>query len=367
MAGLARHAAFARIHRGDELEAGRIGDVIIGAGHLRLARLQRLAQGLEDARLEFRQFVEEQDAMVAERNLAGPRLQPAADQCGHAGRMMRRAEGALAGYLAFRQFTGKGGDHARLQHLARIHGRQDRGQALRQHGFARPGRAHHQQMMAAGRRHFERPLRSLLTLDVLQIRKPAHVLGEAGLRPRQDLRALHMIEYLDDRLWAEDIDVIPGPGGFRAAGPGADEAEAPSIGGNRRGQCPGDGAQCAIEAHLADHDIAVEEILRQDAQRRKHGERDGEIIVAAFLGEVGRGEIDGEPLARQRQAHGKERRPDPLAAFHHRLVGEAHNIELDLARQELGLDIDRHSLDALEGDRRCMRRHESPSVQTITA
>jgi len=33
---------------------------------------------------------------------------------------------------------------------------------------------------------------------------------------------------------------------------------------------------------------------------------------------------------------------------------------MDLARQKLGLDIDRHSLDALEGDRCCMRRHESP-------
>ena len=82
--------------------------------------------------------------------------------------------------------------------------------------------------------------------------------------------------------------------------------------------------------------------------------------MAAFLGEIGGGQIDGKPLARQRQANGKERRPDPLAAFHNSLVGQADNVELDLARQELGLDIDRHRLDALKGDRCCMRRHESP-------
>ena len=82
--------------------------------------------------------------------------------------------------------------------------------------------------------------------------------------------------------------------------------------------------------------------------------------MAAFLREIGGRQIDGEPLAGQRQTHGKKCRPDPLAAFHHGLIGQADNVELDLARQELGLDIDRHRLDALKGDRCCMRRHESP-------
>ena len=41
---LARHAALARVHRGDELELRRIGDVIIGPRHHRLARFQRLPQ-----------------------------------------------------------------------------------------------------------------------------------------------------------------------------------------------------------------------------------------------------------------------------------------------------------------------------------
>ena len=55
VARLSRHAASARVHRGDQLEARRIGDVVIGARHHGLARLQRLAQRFQHARLEFRQ------------------------------------------------------------------------------------------------------------------------------------------------------------------------------------------------------------------------------------------------------------------------------------------------------------------------
>ena len=49
-----------------KLEARRISHVIIGARDLRLARLQRLAQSFEDARLEFRQFIEEQDTVMVQ-------------------------------------------------------------------------------------------------------------------------------------------------------------------------------------------------------------------------------------------------------------------------------------------------------------
>src|SRR5205809_1107948 len=66
----------------------------------------------------------------------------------------------------------------------------------------------------------------ILALDVPEIGQLAHLLGNARLRPRQDLRALHMIEDLDDRLWADDIDLLAGPCGFRSARLRADEAEA---------------------------------------------------------------------------------------------------------------------------------------------
>ncbi len=262
--------------------------------------------------------------------------------------------------LAIRQFTGERGDHARLEHLARFHRRQDRRQALRQHGFAGAWRADHQKMMGARGRDLEGALCRFLALDVLQIGKVPAVLGHAGVGARQNLRAFHVIENLDDGLRRQYVDVIASPGRFRPAGLGADEAKAPGIGGNGRRERARDGAQGTIEAHLANHQIAVEEILRQDAQGCEHGQRDRQVIVAAFLRQVGGREVDGKSLARQRQAHGEECRPHALAAFHDRLVGKSDDVELHLARQELRLDIDGHSLDALKGDRRCMRRHQSP-------
>ena len=81
-ARFAYFAAAARIHRRDQHEAGRVGDTVIGAGHRDLAILQRLAQRIEHLRLEFRQLVEKQNAVMGKRHLARPRMQTAAARAG---------------------------------------------------------------------------------------------------------------------------------------------------------------------------------------------------------------------------------------------------------------------------------------------
>ena len=43
-------------------------------------------------------------------------------------------------------------------------------------------------------------------------------------------------------------------------------------------------------------------------------------------------------------------RLDPVAALGHRLVGQADDAEIGIPRRDLHLDVDRNSLDALEGD-----------------
>ena len=75
--GIAQVAAAARVHRRDQLHARREGDMRIGARDVDLARLQRLAQAVENGPLELGQFVEEQDSQMREGDLAGPHLQPA--------------------------------------------------------------------------------------------------------------------------------------------------------------------------------------------------------------------------------------------------------------------------------------------------
>jgi hypothetical protein len=53
---------------------------MVRPGNRNLADLERLAQRIEHLRLEFGQLVEEEHAVMRERDFAGPRAQSAADQ-----------------------------------------------------------------------------------------------------------------------------------------------------------------------------------------------------------------------------------------------------------------------------------------------
>src|SRR5438552_18230423 len=54
---LARTAAAAGIHRGHQHETRRIGHAVVGPGDRNLPDLERLAERVEDLRLEFRNYV----------------------------------------------------------------------------------------------------------------------------------------------------------------------------------------------------------------------------------------------------------------------------------------------------------------------
>ena len=73
-------AAAARVHRPDQLKPRRVGDVPLGTGDGDATALERLAQRLERGAIELGQFVEKQDSLVGERNLAGARTRSPADE-----------------------------------------------------------------------------------------------------------------------------------------------------------------------------------------------------------------------------------------------------------------------------------------------
>ena len=82
--------------------------------------------------------------------------------------------------------------------------------------------------------------------------------------------------------------------------------------------------------------------------------------MAALLGHVGGGEIDGDALGRQSEARGDQCGAHALARFGDRLVAEAHDHECDSAAGDLNLDVDRARLDALESQRGNARHHVRP-------
>ena len=84
--------------------------------------------------------------------------------------------------------------------------------------------------------------------------------------------------------------------------------------------------------------------------------------MRAFLGQVGRREVYRDALEGQRQADGRQRGAHPLAAFGHRLVGKAHDIELAAAGiADVNLHVHFAGFDALKSNRIDMRdRHSAP-------
>ena len=248
---------------------------------------------------------------MGERDLAGPHPQAAAHQRRHAGGMMRAAERALVGERPALDLARDRSHHGDFEQFGRRQRRQDGGQPRRQHGLAGTGRADQQQVMAAGGRDLERPLGALLALDVLEIDAGIVRRADFRLRARQQLRAAEMIGELDERARRHDLHLGARPGGFRAASGRADEALLARIGPDRGRQHAGDRRDRAVEAELAQHGAARQRIGRNGADLRHQAERDRQIVVAAFLRQVGRRQIDGDAPRRQRQARRPPARPAP--------------------------------------------------------
>jgi hypothetical protein len=90
-------------------------------------------------------------------------------------------------------------------------------------------------------------------------------------------------------------------------------------------------------------------------------EGDRQIVVAAFLGHVRRGELDREPSGRQGEARCDQRRAQALLAFRHRLFAKADQHDVHAAGAELNLHVDGAGLDAPERNSSDTCDHTQPS------
>ena len=73
--------------------------------------------------------------------------------------------------------------------------------------------------------------------------------------------------------------------------------------------------------------------------------------MAAFLRQVCGREVDGDPLGRQRKAHGSQRGLHPLPAFGHGLVRQADHGEARHPCGELALHLHLARVEAKVGNR----------------
>ncbi len=296
VAGIVRVAAAARVHGGDELEAGRVDHASVGAGDGDLAGFQRLAQTVEHLRLELGQFIKEQHPVVGERHLAGAGVDAAAHQRSHGGGMMRGAEGPPVGERALGEKARHGVHHRHLEQLRRAQRRQDGRQAGRQHRLAGPRRSAEKEVVAAGCGDLQRALRRLSCPRTSRRSGIApEAMRMAGAGAESTCTPAHMIGELDERARRDDPHVAGRPGGFRPALVRADEAMTTPARRDRRGQHAGHRRDRAVEGELAEHGHAIEAIGGNRADGGHDAECDRQVEVAALLGQVGGGEVDDNP------------------------------------------------------------------------
>jgi hypothetical protein len=89
-------------------------------------------------------------------------------------------------------------------------------------------------------------------------------------------------------------------------------------------------------------------VLRHRADGGHQPERDRQIVMAAFLLQVGGREIDRDPARRQRQARRDECGAHALFGFGHGFIGQPDDIEGRESGGDLHLHVHGAGLDALE-------------------
>ena len=169
--------------------------------------------------------------------------------------------------------------------------------------------------------------------------------------------AAEVVDEGDQRARGQDGGLAR-PGRLRPAGLRADQAQAHGAGGHGRRQGAGHRRDLAVEVQLADRRPAVQGVLRDDAHGRHQRQRDRQVVVVAFLGQVGRREVGDDPPARQGQAQAGEGRRAPARALSATaLSARPTTTKAAWPPVELDLDVDAPGLDALERHRDDPRGH----------
>ena len=257
----------------------------IGARDGDFARLQRLAQRIEHRALEFGQFIKEQHAEMREAHLARPHFQPAAGQRRHRSGVVRAAERARAADPAFLQQPRDRGDERGFERLCRGQFGQNAGQARGHQRFARTRRADHQQVVPACRGDFQRALGGFLTFDLLEIGAAFGPGDFAGHRLGQPLGAFQMVEQADEIGRGDNLDPAR-PAGLCALPSRADQRFFDTAGMERGEQYAGAGDHAPVECEFSHRDILRNRFQIDHAHRREQRQRNRQIVVRAFLGQV---------------------------------------------------------------------------------
>jgi hypothetical protein len=131
---------------------------------------ERLAHDFEDVAGEFGEFIEEEQAVVGERDFTGTWDGSAADEAGIGDGVMRGAEWTLSDEAGSGvEDAGDGVDLGGFESFIEGERREDGRKPLGEHGFAGAWRPYHEDVVAAGGGDFKGALSGLLAAHIFEI------------------------------------------------------------------------------------------------------------------------------------------------------------------------------------------------------
>ena len=141
--------------------------------------------------------------------------------------------------------------------------------------------------MSSRRSNFERPLRRFLTFHHFHVWPRFWRIGNTWLRCPQQRLPLQMIQQGQKVRRGNDLN-LPGPCGLRPLHRRTNEAHIARRcvqGGKQYARRPGD---LAVKPKFPDDDIMRQRFRIDQPHRRQQRQRDWQIIMRAFFGQVGR-------------------------------------------------------------------------------
>ena len=364
-------AARAGVERRDQHEVGRVGDRAPRAHDRHRAVLQRLAQRLQHRARVLEQLVEEQHAVVGQRDLAGADVRarrppgPPSTPCGAA-----RETGARRTSAAPAEQPGDGVDHRRLQRLVEGQRRQDPRQALRQHRLARAGRR--RRTAGCARRPPRSPARAAAT-------SCPRTSAEIGRRPAEAAAPdPGMAPHRRDRALASPRSRPTSSPRCRGAGPRSRPPRRP----RRRsraarpaaaspapraqaamGSTPRTGRSVPSSASSPTNSVSASASGVDHARRAEHPDGDRDVEGGAVLAQVGGRQVDGDPARRQLEAAVLERAADPHPPLAHAGVGQPDDVAAGEPDRHVDLDVDGRGFDPDDGGGGDTREHAGRTLR----
>ena len=294
-----------------------------------MAVFEGLSQHLEHRARKLGKFIEEEYAVMCQRNLARHGVRTAADHGDGRYGVVRGAERAHSHQpRPTAQLTGNRVNLCSLEGLAKCERRHNRRQSLCHHRLTRAGRTDKQYVVPTGAGDFEGTFHIFLAFYIAEIKVEvpglARKLGASIDYGRLESGvATQKICYLAQVLDSVDLEIIYhcrlGSIGRRQY----HALEAPRTGLDSHRQGTTDGLHAAVERQFAHNHITVKDFrldnLRADKQR--HGNR--QVVGRALLAYISRRHVDDCGRARHGITRMCQCGPHALVALLYRRVGQA--------------------------------------------